>query len=790
MKISEQWLRAWVNPDISTEEMCDQLTMAGLEIDGVEPAAAAFNNVVVARVESIEKHPDADKLNVCQVNDGSETLQIVCGAANVREGLVIPLAKIGAVLPGDFKIKPARLRGVESSGMLCSEKELGLAEQADGLMELPEGAPVGRDIRKYLELEDNCIEIDLTPNRGDCLSIAGVARELGALNECDVTVEACEPVAASIDASFPVEIQAGDVCSHYAGRVITGVDCQAQTPMWMLERLRRSGIRGLGPIVDITNYVMLELGQPMHAFDLATLDGGIQVRFAKKDEKITLLDGKCIELDDESLLIADQSRPLALAGVMGGEGSGVSDTTTSIFLESAFFKPEHIAGKARSFGLHTDSSHRFERGVDPQLQVKAIERATALVLEICGGEAGPVIEETTDAYLSEGKTIHLRHARIQRLLGIEMQADEVEAIFTRLEMDVVAVDDGWQVTPPSFRFDIAIEADLLEELVRIFGYNNIPRTQPDYSGCMKPQTEYEIATSVLRSVLVNRGYFEAITYSFIDPKIQKILDPENKAVALANPISSEMAVMRTSMWPGLIQAVQYNLNRQHSRVRLFETGLCFKPNNEALPEQTSKIAGAICGDLQAEQWSEKARRVDFFDLKGDVEALLASTGKNCTYEAATHPALHPGQSARVFIDGVVAGWIGTLHPEILKQLGLDQTIYVFELDLEMVKSTILPSFSALSRFPEVRRDLAIVVDETVTVQAIQDCIAEISTDLLQNTQIFDIYTGKGVDLGRKSVALGLILQDFSRTLTDNDVETEVEKVVSTLKQKFAATLRE
>ena len=790
MKISEQWLRSWVNPNISTEEMCDQLTMAGLEIDGVEPAAADFNNVVVARVESLEKHPDADKLNVCQVTDGNETLQIVCGAANVREGLIIPLAKIGAVLPGDFKIKPAKLRGVESSGMLCSEKELGLADQADGLMELPDDAPVGTDIREYLQLDDNCIEIDLTPNRGDCLSIAGVARELGTLNQCDVSPQACAPVAATSDASFPVEIQAGDVCSHYAGRVITGVDCKAQTPMWMLERLRRSGIRGLGPIVDITNYVMLELGQPMHAFDLATLDGGIQVRFARKDEKITLLDGKCIELDEETLLIADNAKPLALAGVMGGEGSGVSDTTSSIFLESAFFKPENIAGKARSYGMHTDSSHRFERGVDPQLQVKAVERATALVLEICGGEAGPVIEKTTEAYPTEGQAIYLRHARIQRLLGIEMQADEVEAIFKRLEMDVVAVDDGWQVTPPSFRFDIAIEADLLEELVRIFGYNNIPRTQPNYSGCMKPQTEYETATSVLRSALVNRGYFEAITYSFIDPKSQKILDPDNAAVKLANPISSEMSVMRTSMWPGLIQAVQHNLNRQHSRVRLFETGLCFEPNAEALPVQTAMIAGAICGDIQPEQWSDKARKVDFFDLKGDVEAMLATTGKVCTFEAATHPALHPGQSANVLIDGDNAGWIGTLHPEIMKQLGLDQTVYVFELKLEMTKSTVLPAFSPLSRFPEVRRDLAVVVDENVTVQSIQNCIAEVASTLLKNIQIFDIYTGKGVDSGRKSVALGLILQDFSRTLTDQDVEAEVENVVSSLKQKFAATLRE
>ncbi|MDH3342941.1 MAG: phenylalanine--tRNA ligase subunit beta, partial [Gammaproteobacteria bacterium] len=442
------------------------------------------------------------------------------------------------------------------------------------------------------------------------------------------------------------------------------------------------------------------------------------------------------------------------------------------------------------YGLHTDSSHRFERGVDPQLQVKAIERASALVLEICGGEAGPVIEEMTGAYPKEGQVIHLRHARIQRLLGIDMSADEVEAIFKRLEMTVVAVDDGWQVTPPSFRFDIAIEADLLEELVRIYGYNNIPRTQPAYTGSMKPQTEYQTSTSVLRSALVNRGYFEAITYSFVDPKCQKILDPENAAVKLANPISSEMSVMRTSMWPGLVQAAQHNLNRQHSRVRLFETGLCFKPNKDALPVQTAMIAGAICGDIQPEQWSDTSRKADFFDLKGDVEALLASSGKVSTFEAATHPALHPGQSANVLIEGEVAGWIGTLHPEVMKQLDLDQTVYVFELNLEMVKSAALPSFSPLSRFPEVRRDLAIVVDESVTVQSIQACIEGVATDLLQNIQIFDIYTGKGVDSGRKSVALGLILQDFSRTLTDQDVETEVEKVVSSLKQKFAATLRE
>ncbi len=790
MKISEQWLRTWVSPAISTEEICQQLTMAGLEVDGVEPVAGAFNNVVVARVVSLEKHPDADKLNVCQVTDGSETLQIVCGAANVRTGLIVPLAKIGAVLPEDFRIKPAKLRGVESSGMLCSEKELGLAAQAEGLMELPDDAPVGTDVREYLGLDDQCIEIDLTPNRGDCLSVAGVARELAALNQSSVTAVDCESVTAGSDATFPVEIVATEACSHYAGRVITGINCAAKTPIWMLERLRRSGIRGLGPVVDITNYVMLELGQPMHAFDLATLEGGIQVRFAKKGEKITLLDGKCIELDDESLLVADHAKILAMAGVMGGEGSGVSATTSDIFLESAFFRPENIAGKARSYGLHTDSSHRYERGVDPYLQLKALERATALVLAICGGEAGAVVEKTTEAYPAEAQAIHLRQARIARLLGIEMQADEVVAILKRLEMQVTAVEDGWQVTPPSFRFDIAIEADLLEELVRIYGYNNIPRTQPVYQAQMKAQTEFEILTSTLRSALVNRGYFEAITYSFIDPKSQHILDPENHAIKLANPISSEMAVMRTSLWPGLIQAVRHNLNRQQPRVRLFETGMCFKPEQDQALEQIDMIAGAICGELLPEQWSAAARPVDFFDLKGDVEALLAPTGMVCTFTAATHPALHPGQCASVAVDGEFAGWIGALHPEVMKQLGLDENVYVFELRLDLVKSAVLPVFSPLSRFPEVRRDLAVVVDENVTVQSMLACIGETASELLQHIQVFDIYTGKGVESGRKSVALGLILQDFSRTLTDHDVETEVKSMVSSLKQKFAATLRE
>ncbi|MBE9567914.1 MAG: phenylalanine--tRNA ligase subunit beta, partial [Proteobacteria bacterium] len=585
MKFSEKWLRTWVNPSISTQEMCDQLTMAGLEVDSVEPAAGDFSGVVVARVESMEKHPDADKLNVCQVSDGTETKQIVCGAANVRPGLIIPMATVGAVLPTpdgkSWKIKPAKLRGVESFGMLCSEQELGLADSAEGLMELPEDAPLGQDIREYLQLDDDIIELDLTPNRGDCLSIAGVARELGVLNQCEVTEQVWAPYKQTIEDKFPVEIlsdrEADKACTSYACRIIKGIDAKAQTPLWMLERLRRAGIRGLSPVVDITNYVMLELGQPMHAFDLQKLDGKINVRFANNSEKVTLLDGKSIELQENTLVIADNSKVLAIAGVMGGEDSAVDDSTVDIFLESAFFVPQIVAGKARSYGLHTDSSHRFERGVDSQLQVHAIERATELVREICGGEVGPVCEHKTASHPEEGLPIHLRSTQIKRVLGIELSEDEVTEIFQRLGMEVKVYPDGWLVKAPSFRFDIEIEADLLEEVVRVYGYNNIPRTCPSYHSIIQAQPEAENSINELKRCLVNRGYFEAISYSFVDPKWQKILDPDTATIALANPLSSEMSVMRTTMWAGLLNALKHNVNRQQSRVRLFETGLCFRP---------------------------------------------------------------------------------------------------------------------------------------------------------------------------------------------------------------------
>jgi len=811
MKFSEQWLRSWVNPDISTQTMCDQLTMAGLEVDSVESAAGEFSGVVVARVESMEKHPDADKLNICQVNDGSEILQIVCGAANVTPGLLIPLAKIGAVLPGatageSWNIKPAKLRGIESFGMLCSEKELGLADSADGLMELAADAPLGDDVRQYLQLDDNIIELDLTPNRGDCLSITGIARELGVLNKCAVSEQPWSPYKQTINDEFPVEIQAEAACTNYTGRVVKGINVNAKTPLWMLERLRRGGIRGLSPVVDITNYVMLELGQPMHAFDLAKLDGKISVRYCEKGEKVTLLDGKSLDLQEKSLVIADNSKVLALAGVMGGADSAVDDTSCDIFLESAFFKPQVIAGKARSYGMHTDSSHRFERGVDTQMQVHAIERATQLLYEICGGEVGPVVEHQSNGHSAEVAAIHLRSRQIKRVLGIELTDASVTEIFQRLGMEVNVCPDGWLVKAPSFRFDIAIEADLLEEVVRIYGYNNIPRTSPSYHAIMQPQPEAENALNQLKHSLVERGYYEAISYSFVDPKWQKILDPHAKTITLTNPLSSELSVMRTTMWAGLLNALKHNVNRQQSRVRLFETGLCFNASDDSSIDDNSSegkssidvdaitqqpmFAGVICGDFHAEQWAQQTQKVDFFDIKADVEALLAYSAADSVFAAAEHPALHPGQSACIRQNGEVIGWLGALHPQVQKALDIEPRVYVFEIRQSAVLHKGISAFSALSRFPEVRRDLAILINEEVPVSDILSVIDETASDLLIETQLFDVYQGKGVAEGIKSVAFSLILQEFSRTLTDTEVDAEIDSIVSTLNQQFAATLRE
>lgn len=792
MKFSEQWLREWVDPQLTTAELAHRLTMAGLEVDSVEPAAPAFEGVVVGHVLSVESHPDADKLRICTVDvDAGEPLSIVCGAPNVHEGMRAPTAVVGARLPGGLKIKAAKLRGVASAGMLCSAKELGLSEVAEGLMPLPADAPSGMDLRDYLQLADTIIDVDLTPNRADCLGIAGIAREVGALTRQAVKVLDMPPVQAQIEDRFEVHVDAPDACPRYLGRVIRGVTPGAQTPLWMRERLRRSGIRSLGPLVDVTNYVLLELGQPMHAFDLSRLRDGIRVRYADEGEMLLLLDGREIRLEPDTLVIADAEKVLALAGIMGGEASGVEDQTRDLFLECAFFNPQIIAGRARRYGLQTDSSHRFERGVDFQLQRRAMERATALLLAITGGQAGPVIEVAAVDQLPRREPIRLRRQRIERLLGTQIEDAEVDDILARLGMEPVRHDGGWQVTPPAFRFDIEQEVDLIEEVGRVYGYDRVPSHPPRAELQMSPVPESRLRVQDLCRALADRGYQEVVTYSFIDPADQKLFDPDLAPVSLANPISAEMAVMRTRLWPGLARVVAHNLNRQQHRARIFESGLTFISQSTEII-QKNKIGGAWCGSRTPEQWGLSPAPADFFDLKADVEALLHLTGRRdeFIFESCTHSALHPGQSARILHHGHEAGWIGALHPEVLEKLGVNQQILVFELDAEAVTQARVPTFTPLSRYPAVRRDLAIVVDEQVSARSLEQRARAAAGDLLREFRLFDVYRGQGIDSGRKSLALGLILQDSSRTLTDQEIDAAVARVVEDLAQHLGASLRE
>ena len=791
MKFSEAWLREWVNPDLTTEQLAEQLTMAGLEVDSIEPAAAEFSAIVVAEVISVESHPDADKLRVCQVSAGeSEPLQIVCGAPNVRAGMKAPLAMVGGRMPGGMKIKKAKLRGMPSNGMLCSANELGLSSDHDGLMDLPSDAPVGTDLRDYLMLDDTVIEIDLTPNRGDCLGIEGVAREVGTLTKTDLVYPAIKTVTASIKDEFSIEVKAPEACPRYLGRIIRGINPGAETPLWIQEKLRRGGIRSLGPVVDITNYVLLELGQPMHAFDLNALSEGIEVRYAAKGEQLTLLDDRCIDLDEKTLLICDKKKPLALAGIMGGIDSGISDQTDTLFLEVAFFNPTSIAGRARSYGLTTDSSFRFERGVDFELQHRAMDRATELLLSVVGGNAGPITEAISNKDLPANGAIRLRRERIKRLLGFVPSNEQVEEILQRLGMKVESAENGWNVTSPSFRFDIAIEADLIEEVGRVFGYNKLPSSNNHGDLVMRPVSETSTPLSRIQSLLVDRDYQEAITYSFVDEKIQKMIEPELEAVALMNPISSEMSMMRTSLWPGLLEAVKHNQARQQSRIRFFESGLKYiKQDNDI--KQINKLSGVVVGELSAEQWGQPSRPVDFFDAKSDVEALLGlSSGESDRFVAEEHPALHPGQTARIYRDDKPLGWLGCIHPKIAQKLEISSKTYLFELDLDLLHQANAPTFEKLSRFPSIRRDLAVVVDEEISSTSLCDCISEQAGSMLRNLHVFDIYQGKGVESGRKSIALGLILQDSSATLTDEVVDGVISGVISQLKQKFGATLRE
>jgi phenylalanyl-tRNA synthetase beta chain len=792
MKFSEKWLREWVDPPVPTEGLVEQLTMAGLEVDSVEPAGVAIEGVVVGEVLSVEPHPDADKLRVCQVSTGQgEPLQVVCGAPNVVAGGKYPLAQVGARLPGDFRIKKSKLRGVASHGMLCSARELGLGDAHEGLMTLPADLPTGAALFEALELDDTLIEIDLTPNRGDCLGVEGVAREVGTLTRSPVTPITFEEVEATIDDTFPVEVQVPQACPRYLGRVIRGINPGAGTPLWMQERLRRSGLRSIDAVVDVTNYVLLELGQPMHAFDLGELSGAIQVRHANRGERLTLLDGREVELDEQTLVIADRDRVLAIAGVMGGIDSGVQATTTDLFLECACFAPQVIAGKARQYAMHTDSAYRFERGVDPFLQQRAMQRATRLLIDIAGGQAGPVTEVSAPGQLPKQMPITLRKARIGRVLGMLPDSEEVTDILQRLGMAVTAVDDGWLVIPPSYRFDIAIEADLIEEIGRVYGYDRLP-LQPLIGALeMQPVTETDVSMQQVANVLVAHGYQEAVTYSFVDPDFQAAVNPDMPAIALANPISAELSVMRTSLWPGLLKAVAYNLKRQKNRLRLFEHGLRFFEQGDEI-KQDLVVAGVLSGSRMPEHWTGASEPVDFYDIKGDVAAILALTGRAEDYRfvAATHPALHPGQCAVIRRRDLDMGWIGRVHPQLAQQHDLEPATYVFQLEFTALKEGSLSQFSSISRYPSIRRDLAVVVDEAI---AVDDLCAEVRTaagELLQELVIFDVYQGKGIETGRKSIAFGLILQDSSRTLTDEDTEALVARVTRRLEDSIGATLRE
>lgn len=798
MKISMQWLREWANPSVSDEDLMARLTMAGLEIDAVLPVAGKFSGVVVGEILSAEPHPSADKLRVCQVagHPDGKPLQIVCGAANARAGIKIPLALVGAVLPpkaeGEekFLIKEAKLRGVDSFGMLCGADELGIDIPGNGLLELPADAPTGKDLRTYLQLDDSVIEVNITPNRGDCLSVRGLSREVAVLTGCAVHAPSMQAVPAAVADQFPVELLAQEDCPRYAGRVIRNIDSTRPSPLWLQEKLRRSGIRSIDAVVDVTNYVLLELGQPMHAFDLERLQGRLQVRKSRAGEKLKLLNEQQVELKENTLLIADQQQPLALAGVMGGAGSAVSASTRHILLEAAYFDPTALAGKARSYGLHTDSSQRFERGVDPALQSLAIERATALLLELVGGEAGPLrLKEAPTLPAVPG--VRLRLARVQQYLGLSLAVPDLAALLESLGMAVERGGDSLVVSPPSWRFDIRYEVDLLEEIARIYGYNRLPVRSCLAPLNLQPAPESRRDPRLLKQQLTALGYQEVITYSFVDPALQRNLGLSEGEIPVQNPISAELGVMRRSLLPGLLATTLYNLNRQQSRVRLFESGLAFV-SEQGKTRQEAMLGLSLYGPREPESWSRKSSQpVDFYDIKGDVEALLSSLGLagQARYSPSALEALHPGQSAAISVNGKEIGFMGGLHPAILQELGLPGPFFFAQLAVRDLLTVPVPRFEEISRFPEVRRDLALVVDRSVPVAELLEEIWRVPESYLTNLKVFDVYSGEGIDPQRKSVALGLTFRAKSRTLTDTEIHESVDRVLKALKARFQADLR-
>lgn len=791
MKISENWLRTWVNPAIDSETLSDQLTMLGLEVDELAPVAKPFTGVVVGEVLTVEQHPDADRLRVTTVNIGSDDpLQIVCGAPNVRAGMKAPVATIGAVLPGDFKIKKGKLRGVESQGMLCGASEIDLEDKIDGLLELPADAPVGVNIREYLKLDDNVIDISITPNRGDCFSIRGIAREIAVINQLQMN----EPEIKSVDATVADEkevVISTEGAPRYLGRVVKNVNVKAATPEWMEQALARSGIRTHSILVDVTNYVLMELGQPMHAFDLAKIEGTVQVRQAQPQEKLQLLNDQEVELQEDIMVIADDQKALAIAGIMGGLASSVTDDTTDIFLESAFFAPLAIAGRARRFGLHTDSSQRYERGVDFELPLIAMNRASHLIQELAGGEFGPItVAEKTDL-LPKREAIDLKQAQVDQLLGYQVAGEFIADALTRLGCEVTVKAEGeWSVIPPSHRYDMAIYQDLIEEVARIDGYDNIQISLPSMDVKLaKYQDRFEIAE--LRQTIVSLGYQEAISFSFADAKLEKQLNPQVNPLMLANPISSDLAAMRSTLLSSLIPCVQYNLNRQQSRVRFFELGLRFDYQNAKSIEDLKQIptlALVAVGSQQPESWHVKPQPMDFFDFKGEIEEILAAGRVKVEYVRSERSWLHPGQSAEILVDGKSIGYLGRLHPSLENELDLSTT-WVAELDQTAVLQSYVSNFTELSRFPSIRRDIALLISDNINVRDIQQLIEKTGGELLDSTWLFDVYTGQGVEEGKRSLAFALLWQHPSRTLEDAEIKSGMDNIIQVLENTYQATLR-
>lgn len=789
MQFPESWLRALVNPPLSSDELCHLLTMAGLEVEECRPAGADFSNVVVARILSAEKHPDADKLKLCSVDTGEHgILQIVCGAPNAAAGLVVPCALVGAKLPG-IEIRKAKVRGVESHGMLCSARELGLSEDHGGLLTLPADAPIGRNVREYLALDDQLITLKLTPNRADCLSLTGIAREVAALTGAPLTLPAIEPVAAVHDETRAVVLDAPAACPRYCGRIVRGVNGKAPTPGWMKQRIERCGVRAISALVDVTNYVMLELGQPLHAFDDAQLAGAIHVRTPKAGEQLLLLNEQTVTPTAETALIADEQKPLAMAGIMGGEHSGINGATTDLFLESAFFAPDAIAGKARALGFSSDASYRYERGVDFELQRCAIERATQLIIDICGGRPGPVVEAVATAHLPKRPPVRLRLPRVARVLGIELGHTQIEKLVAGMGFAYERKGDDLVVTPPSHRFDIVIEEDLIEEIARIHGYDNIPAPPPTARCEMLPLPEAKRGAMALRRLLAERGFHEVVNYSFVEAGWEADFAGNTSPVVLANPIASQMGVMRSSLIGGLVGTLVGNLKRQTSRVRVFEIGRCFSQDaaQDTGYRQPQRVAALAAGPALPEQWGTPSRAADFYDLKGDLEAIFAT--RRLAFERTSHPALHPGRSARVLLDGQEIGVLGEIHPRWRQKYELAEPAVVFEIELAALLETPLPIYNEVSRFPAVVRDIALVVPQQCEVAALLAALQSAAPGFVREIQLFDVYQGKGIAADCKSLAFRVAMQDTRRTLADSDADAALASLLAAAQARFGATLR-